>query len=182
MAITISMPDDLYQRIHDHLTGTAEQVAFFLAQRPDGTVDHLRLVDAYLVPADDLEADGPFVHLADQVQGQVIRWAWNADACLVEAHSHGPWDDQAAFSTTDLDGLAEWVPQVWWRLGSRPYAALVFGARTFDGLAWTRSPTAAEPVDLLHVDGRPPRAATGRSHARLQQRARARRSSPDVLR
>jgi hypothetical protein len=182
MAVTFSISDDLYGRICDHLAGTAEQVAFFLAQRSDGRVDHLRLVDAYMV-ADGLEPDGPFhVHLADEVQGQVIRWAWSADASLVEAHSHGPWGDPAAFSPTDLDGLAEWVPHVWWRLGGRPYAALVFGAQTFDGLAWTRSPTTAEPVDLLRIDGRPPRAATGRSHARLQRRARPRRSSPDVPR
>jgi hypothetical protein len=171
MAVTISMPDDLHGRIRDHLTHTAEQVAFFLAQRPpDGTASHLRLVDAYLVPADDLESNGPVhVHLADQVQGHVIRWAWNAGACLVEAHSHAPWGDPAAFSRTDLDGLAEWVPHVWWRLGGRPYAALVFGARTFDGLAWTRSPSIAEPVDLLRIDGQPPRAATGLSHTHLQQ-------------
>jgi hypothetical protein len=182
MAVTISLPDGLYRRIHDHLTGTAEQVAFLLAQRPDGIASYLRILDAYLVPPDDLEPGDPFhVHLADQIQGQVIRWAWSANACLIEAHSHGPWGDPAAFSPTDLAGLAEWVPHVRWRLGGRPYAALVFGARTFDGLAWTHSPTTAEPVDLLHVDEQPPRVATGLSHARLQQQARP-RSSPDVPR
>jgi hypothetical protein len=61
------------------------------------------------------------------------------------------------------------VPHLWWRLGGRPYAALVFGAETFDGLAWNHSPADAVPVVSLAVDGQAARVATGRSHARLQR-------------
>src|SRR5207253_2261676 len=84
----------------------------------------------------------------------LIKWAWDRDACLVEAHSH-PRGDPARLSPSDFHGLAEWVPHLWWRLRGRPYAALVFGDATVDGLAWVDGAGRPEPIRELHTtDGR----------------------------
>jgi hypothetical protein len=45
------------------------------------------------------------------------------------------------------------VPHLWWRLKGRPYAALVFGYESFDGVAWVASPDDPEPVGRLSVVG-----------------------------
>ena len=48
-------------------------------------------------------------------------------------------------------GLGDWVPHVRWRLPGRPYAALVFGDDSFDGLVWTGETSEAGPVAGLRV-------------------------------
>jgi hypothetical protein len=70
----------------------------------------------------------------------LIKRAHDLGTCLVEFHSHlghGP----AAFSWSDVTGLADFVPHVRWRLKGRPYAAVVVTKNSFDALAWvTPSP------------------------------------------
>jgi hypothetical protein len=143
-----------------------EQVAFFLARPvPDG----VRLVDARAMgPADFDHQSAVHVSLAEHVRPELIAWAWERHLCLVEAHTHVR-GDPVCLSPTDLSGLSDWVPHVWWRLRGRPYAALVFGDETVDGIAWRRSAADAEGVAALEVDGRPPQVMTGLSLRRISR-------------
>jgi hypothetical protein len=86
--------------------------------------------------AEDYEVQaGDYLELGDAARARLIKEAHDRKLCLVESHSHpGPYP--AAFSYSDLAGLEEFVPHVRWRLRGRPYAALVFAASGFDGLAW----------------------------------------------
>lgn len=154
MPITLLLSRELSLRLHDHLFhGDSEQVAFLLAMPREGESRELRLTDVYLAPPEEFEDRTPFyVSLVSEVRPKVIKWAWDRGACLVEAHSHrgaGP----AAFSPSDLAGLDEFVPHVWWRLKGKPYVALVFTRNGFDALAWISGPQEAEPVAALRVDG-----------------------------
>jgi hypothetical protein len=143
----------LWGSLEAHLLGDGvEQVAFLLADLSDGdsTADlHLREI-ARVAPLDFTYQGAFHVSLADDVRPRMIKWAWDRGSCLVEAHSHleGP----AAFSPTDLAGLEEFVPHMWWRL-QRPYAALVLAPDGFDGLAWVHGPEAPVGIDGVRIDG-----------------------------
>lgn len=171
MPVVISTTGELDEGLRRHLlSGTAEQVAFLLAEaRLDADRCELRLVDLQEIPHQDFEAQTAF-HLAlkDEARARVIKWAWDQDLCLVEAHSHrfGP----ARFSPTDITGLEEFVPHVWWRLRGRPYAALVLTEGDFDAVAWICGPHQPERVESLTVDGRTPATPTGLSHELMARR------------
>jgi hypothetical protein len=89
------------------------------------------------------------VELADRVRPRVIKTAWDTDRCLIEAHSHGD-GGRAEFSASDLHGFNDWVKHVRWRLGERPYVALVKAGETWDALAWIDGdkPTTIDAIEI----------------------------------
>jgi hypothetical protein len=151
---------ELYEALGGHLGARAEQVGFFLAKW-DSTERSFLLREWRPVPLDGLEHQSDFhVSLGDEMRAEIIKWAWDSDLSLVEAHSHGNWVP-AEFSGSDLWGFDEWVPHLWWRLRGRPYAALVTASDTFDAIAWIDGSRLPEQVDTLEVDGQESVAATG---------------------
>jgi hypothetical protein len=155
----------LYDRARQHLRGTVEQVGFFLADL-DGEERAFVLREWRAMPPEAFEYQGAYhVTLRDDVRPEIIRWAWDRDACLVEIHSH--LDAVATFSSSDISGLEEWVPHVRWRLGGQPYAAIVTAGETFDALAWLDG--AMSQVEQLQLDDRT-HPATARTLARLAGR------------
>ena len=140
----LNMPVHLYQDLHRHLfAGDTEHVAFFRFDVHDAQA-HMKALDL-LDAADYDRRTADHVGLDDRVRPRVIKWAWDAGDSLGEAHSHR-FPALACLSPTDLAGLREWVPHMWWRLQDRPYFALVFGPDSVDGLLWVTSPT--DPVAL----------------------------------
>jgi len=141
----------LYDSFRRHLTAKAEQAGFFLADY-DTATRSLTLRTWRPVPAEGFEGQNDFhLTLRDDVRADVIKWAWDNDACLVEAHSHRA-DRPACFSPSDIWGLDEWVTHLWWRLRGRPYAAIVTAGDTFDALAWIDGPDTPEQVQHLAID------------------------------
>ncbi len=123
----------VYADVVAHLRSAPERVAFMQAENDERP----KIVEALLMQDADVIDNAWCVELADDARCRVLQWASGRDGWLIEAHSHlGSLGDPAAFSSVDLASLAEWVPHVRWRLRWRPYAALVFGPQTFDGLAW----------------------------------------------
>lgn len=142
---------ELYSVVATHLRTAPERIAFMQASDDSvPTIGELMLMD---------DGDVIFgewcVQLTDAAQQRVLQWASSGTGWLVEAHSHlGSWGDPAAFSGLDLRSFAEWVPHARWRLRWRPYAALVFGPQTFDGLAWQgHRETSAVQVGASLIDG-----------------------------
>ena len=171
-AVILSSPPELKARLQAHLfTAKAGYLAFMLAEvRPAATCE-LRLVDLYAVPSDELDlAAGLHVALTDDARAKVIKWAWDRELALVEAHVHAG-DCPPRFSPTDLDGLAEFVPHLWWRLRGRPYAAMVWSRGGFDALAWIDDPIRAHPGTSFAVDGQRPATPSGLSLAPFNSRA-----------
>lgn len=153
---------DIYETLGGHLGARAEQVGFFLAEwHPEERRFALR--DWRAVPPEGLEYRSDFhVSLTDEMRVEVIKWAWDSGSCLIEAHSHGKWGP-ARFSPSDLWGFKEWVPHLWWRLRSRPYAALVTAGETFDAVAWIDGPNAVEQIESLDIEGGDTLLPTGRT-------------------
>ena len=149
-----------------HLDEAPERAAFMRCDWSDDKVFRVR--ELLLVAQAAGLGQGPFQRcdLDDDVRSSIFRWATNDDNCLVEAHSHGHLFSPAVFSTFDIRQLDEWVPHVRWRLGGRPYAALVTAA-DIDGVAWIGD--ARESVSSVDVDGRSIRPTTGLSIRRMEK-------------
>lgn len=162
--IEIAPPD--YERLRAHLEagGEVEQVAFLLTE-PYAGDETLRVAAIQLIETENVSfQSGYHVELADDVRPDLIKRAWDGEACVVEAHSHlhGP----ARFSWSDMAGFDEWVPHMRWRLRGRPYAALVFAPDDFDALVWDGD-GGPEPLEALVVVDGPVLRPTGGTHVSL---------------
>jgi len=145
-AIIVSTPQWLTAR--EHLRGHVEQVGFFLADF-DESLGAFVLGDWRAMPPEAFEHQSEYhVTLRDEARPELIAWAWNARASLVEIHSHGE-NGLAAFSPSDIWGFKEWVPHVRWRLRGSPYAAIVTAGASFDALAWVDD--TGEPTQVSHI-------------------------------
>ena len=168
MSIRLHADVGLADAAREHLAGGADRLGFFLAD-VDGSVFRLREWRPIDIAALEYVSDGHTV-LNDGAAVEVIRWAHQCDASLVEVHSHGQFGP-AAFSPIDVVGLAEWVPAVRWRLRGAPYAAAVTAADTVDAWAWigaTAEPAQVDAVvvgtDVIRTTG----ATLERIHAQLR--------------
>ena len=159
--IQVAAPDA--PRILEHLRSRPEMVAFMRGSVADRTVTARK---SWLLSDDELDLGDWHVSLNDHGQQRLMTWAHEA-AVLIEAHSHGVLGGPACFSTTDLDGLKIWVPHLRWRIPGVAYIALVFGAETFDGLAWLPGASAV-PVNEITFEQTGSWHATGRSFARWE--------------
>ena len=154
MGNELHIEPEAYERVVDHLlkNGT-EQVAFAFADvtvAAAGVV--FRVSDLYLVPPDEFQfQSGYHISLTDDGFARVIKMAWDKQAALVDFHSHVSDYYPAQFSPSDLYGLREWVPHIWWRLKGKPTLAVVVSPSSFDALVWRLSPTEPEALDPLHV-------------------------------
>jgi hypothetical protein len=148
MTIRLHIEADLAHAARDHLVRGVDRLGFFLADI-DGGMFTLR---QWRPITDDALGYGPGGHavLTDAAAVDVIRWAHEHDAALVEVHSHGRFTP-AAFSHIDVAGLAEWVPGVRWRLRGAPYAAAVTAADTIDAWAWVGATSDPAQVDAVVI-------------------------------
>jgi len=161
---------DLWLKIHQYLNDADERAVFLFVQaaKPDSAI--WRPVEQwFLDPEKDYDESSELhVALAPHVMPQVFKTAHDTSAAVVEIHGHYWPGDHTRFSTYDVAGLEQLVPQMLWRLPGRPYFALVVGSDSFDGLVWSTRDDARviEPLQL-GVDTLAP---TGASLAVWQRR------------
>lgn len=147
--VAFRMSRPMYDEVREHLRDI-EQVGFFLADF-DPATRTFALREWRAVPPEGFESQSTFhVTLTDAIKTEVIRWAWESGVCLVEAHSHSHLG-RAEFSPSDLWGFRDWVPHLFWRLRSRPYAAFITADDAFDGLAWINAADAPEQVERIEL-------------------------------
>jgi len=160
-AIAVAMPRELDEAVREHLfQSKVEQVAFLLARFAN---DEFVVEDLMRIPRDGFDYQSAVhVSLSDNERARVIKWAWDKGGSLIETHVH-LFEEPAALSPTDLGGLHEFVPHIWWRLRGRPYAALVYGPDSFDGLAWISSADNAQQISKIRTADGIERPATARS-------------------
>lgn len=105
----------------------------------------------HLAPADYDFQSAFHITLTDEARGRIIKRAWTSKRAIVEVHSHVGQFAVAKFSPSDIDGLAEFVPHVMWRLRGMPYAAIVATATAFDGMVWTSGDLPGEQLHGIRV-------------------------------
>ena len=151
--VRLSISETHYTRLSQHLlpkNTDMEQAAFLLCTYAPAQ-QIFECEDLILIRPRQFAIHSAYhLELDDATRGQVIKAAHDRQCSLVEAHSH-PFSSTARFSGSDFDGLAEFVPHVWWRLRHRPYAALVFAPKSIDGLAWIDGPDAPEGLAAVRV-------------------------------
>lgn len=155
---SINFPNGAFNRLLAHLLprgGVCEEAAFLLARFvacADGF--EFSVVGELLIPPSGFASrSGFYLELTDEARARVIKTAHDRDAGLIECHSH-PSQRGACFSWSDLHGFDEFVPHVRWRLGGRPYAAVVFAADSVDAIAWTDQSPSPTGIGELRADGR----------------------------
>ena len=154
MKTVLELPPGTYADLRRHLLppgGTCEEAAFLFVdarQTADGWRFRLREM-AKLGPDDFVERHADYLEMQDGTRARLIKRAHDLGTSLIEVHSHvGPW--RAAFSYSDIRGLKETVPNMWWRLKGRPYASIVISEVSIDALAWVVSAEEAVPLDEIH--------------------------------
>lgn len=168
---TLRITEHTWDQVQNYLDHHSERMAFFAATVTDGTEateDDWTVVKVMYLDDTDYAYQGwAGVELADHIRPKTLKWATEHEAALVEIHSHGPGVKATTFSTTDLRGLTETTPSLLWRLGGRPYAALVVGGRDdHDSLTWTAKDIPPAPITVLII-GTTTTLPTGRALARL---------------
>jgi hypothetical protein len=155
---TLQIPANLKSSIWFHLLPEQqdcepmEQAAFgFAKTTSQNGQTSFDLVDWLPIPESGFAyQSGYHIELADATRAGVIKRAHDLQASLVEFHSH-PFSSRAEFSPSDLIGLGEFIPHVWWRLKGRPYLALVISPAQFDAVAWITSSRSPAPLYELHA-------------------------------
>lgn len=158
MSVTISIPEDLYDRLQAHLLppdSPDEQAAFLFAR---ATTIHIgcrfEVIDHVLVEQEGIEYHpSGYLELADTTRAWVVKKAHDLGTSLIEMHSHR-FPFPAIFSPTDITGLREFVPHMWWRLKGKPYLALVVAPDSFDAFAWLTHPKKPKSINYLLVGRR----------------------------
>lgn len=131
----------IHQEILNHLLPErikAEEAAFCFVKARAG--EDLECLEWYGATHTDFAYHSLYhIELKDECRARVIKRAHDLKASIVEFHSH-PYPHPAEFSGSDRAGFREFVPHVWWRLKSGPYAAIVVAPSSFDSLIWANDP------------------------------------------
>ena len=137
------------------LQNEVEQAAIIYAdvEASDGGLNFTSYELELLQPSDFDHQSAYHLSLTDECRGRVIKRAWDLGRAMVEVHSHVGMFASVAFSPSDLDGLAVFVPHVRWRLRGTPYAALVMTESGFDGLVWSEESSTGEQLNVVNVEG-----------------------------
>jgi hypothetical protein len=135
------------------LKGRHEQVAFAFCEYVENERARTFLVrEIWLAEPSDFDVQSDVhITLTDDALARLIKRAWNMQLAVVELHSHPMSNRRVGFSPTDLTGLADHVPYMFWRLRGRPYAAIVVGQAAVDAVAWVKGPDDLQAVGQLRI-------------------------------
>lgn len=176
--ITLELPVGVYRNLQVHLlpAGSSVEQAAFLYTRAErdsnGDVAFKFIEYAPAQPTEFAAQHSYYLELNDEQHAAVIKRAHDLSASIVEFHSH-PESYPARFSPSDMEGFAEFVPHVWWRLKRRPYLAVVVAPSGFDALAWIDSPSAPVVPDAIVLDGKRRLTPTGLTLQSFQKGGRS---------
>jgi len=150
----LQMTTGQYREVLNHLLGAeSEEVVFLFTSLQDrGSSRSFDCKEIYKVPPSGFERQSAYhICLSDRTRQQIIKHASDTQTCLVEAHSHLNNLSPVEFSASDMIGFEEFVPHVRWRLGGRPYIALVYNKTSFDALVWENENNTMRSLQAIEV-------------------------------
>ncbi len=156
MSHEILIPAGILNRVQRHLFQShLEQAAFLFAttETEYGAV-RFHVEDSYLVPASgwDVQMD-VYLEMTDEERAKILKMARDRNAAIIDCHSHPHSQEDVWFSPSDLAGINQFAQYTKWKLKGRPFAALVFGETSIDGVVWQGEFAGAEPLGALAVVG-----------------------------
>lgn len=153
----IHIPKRIYKRIIGHLIRPqmfVEEVAFIFAHVINVSPQKLlfKYVDWYPVVSDEFTIQtGGHIELKDEIRPKILQRATKLDCTIIEFHSH--ISKSSFFSGSDLYGFSEFVPHIRWRLGNKPYAAVVVTKKDFDALVWLNGNNNPQLLSQIEING-----------------------------
>ena len=153
---TIEIPVIIFTALHRHFFQNDLEQGAFLFARAEATSTGLRLVveDYYLVPPSGWERQMDiYLQMRDAERAKIMKLARARGASAIDCHSHPHSGADVWFSPSDLHGITEFAPYAKWKLDGRPFAAMVWGEKSVDAVAWQGDFSRAEEVDEVRILG-----------------------------
>jgi len=153
---TVEIPGEIHAALRRHFFQNALEQGAFLFARDESTPQDLKLVveDYYLVPSSGWEVqENIYLQMDDAERAKIMQMARKKNACAIDCHSHPHADTDVWFSPSDIHGIGEFAPYARWKLGGHPFAALVWGERSVDAVAWRDDFKSALPLHEISVTG-----------------------------
>ena len=132
-----------------------EQGAFLFA-RPELRDGGLRMIveDFYLVPPRGWEVQMEvYLQMRDSERAKIMKLARDKNLAAIDCHSHPHAGDDVWFSPSDVAGITDFAQYAKWKLGGKPFAAMVWGEGSVDAVIWQGDFTSAERVDSVQIVG-----------------------------
>ena len=152
----IEIPKAIFATANSHFFQSDLEQGAFMFANAHVDADEMRLVvDAiYLVPKSGWERQSEvYLQMRDSERAKIMKLARERGACAIDCHSHPQSGADVWFSPSDVHGISEFAPYAKWKLGGRPFAAIVFGEESLDAVAWKGDFTEAQRVDAVRVLG-----------------------------
>ena len=158
MSVKLEIAPEMMRPLWAHLLlgdVSIEKGAFVLCNhRRHAATEVFSAVERFPMSTQDIAcAQHDYLELSDACRARLIKRAHDTGLCPLEFHSH-LGGDPPAFSIADKCGFEDFVPHIRWRLGNRPYAAIVVSRGGFDGLVWSGVGHDPEALDSIRTGGR----------------------------
>ncbi len=153
--ITINYP--LAKELKKHLFKNRKEQGAFLFSDVIAEPDELRLVvkDLYLISPDGWELqEENFLEMKDEERAKIMKIARDKNFAVIDCHSHPGANDYVWFSPSDRRGIEEFAAYARWKLDGKPFAALVWGESSFDGVIWHSDFAKSHAIDALQIFGK----------------------------
>lgn len=163
MRYVIVIPVELEQTLRAHLFQShLEQGAFLFARVSEGE-DELcfEVQDAYLVPPEGWQVQHEvYLEMTDAERGKVMKLARRRGLAVIDCHSHPGSSSDVWFSPSDRSGISDFAVYAKWKLDGKPYAAMVWGEESVDGVVWHGDFVEPQQVDEVRIAGPTPQVWT----------------------
>lgn len=156
MSNNIIIPSAIAETLCRHLfQNELEQGAFLFADaRREGEELNLVATDYYLVPTCGWEVQVEYyLQMKDSERAKIMKLAREKNLCAIDCHSHPRACDDVWFSPSDVAGITEFAQYAKWKLGCKPFAAMVWGEQSVDAVVWQGEFTHAERVAQANILG-----------------------------
>lgn len=156
MNANIVIPSGIAATLRRHFfQNEIEQGAFLFAdaRRENGELN-LVVANHYLVPASGWEVQVEiYLQMMDSERAKIMKLAREKNLCAIDCHSHPHASDDVWFSPSDVAGITEFAQYAKWKLGGKPFAAMVWGEQSVDAVLWQEDFTEAQPLTAVKIVG-----------------------------
>jgi hypothetical protein len=132
-----------------------EQGAFLFADVSQSSKElNLAVQDIYLVPPDGWQVQlEVYLEMKDSERSKIMALARKSGFAVIDCHSHPGSDDEVQFSPSDRYGITDFAAYANWKLGGKPFAAMVWGENSFDAVVWSNDFKNPHSIDELRIEG-----------------------------
>lgn len=152
----IVIPSGITETLRRHFfQSEVEQGAFLFAEaRSKNGELNLVVADYYLVPASGWEVQAEvYLQMKDSERAKIMKLAREKNLCAIDCHSHPHASDDVWFSPSDIAGITEFAQYAKWKLGGKPFAAMVWGEQSVDAILWQEEFSEAQRLAAIKIVG-----------------------------